>query len=107
MVNYHTKNNEHVILLQFDQILDPLALVKYQLNFLITKKNDITKELREYDSDEIDLQREAFTELLRRLVKIDIFESRTLNFNMISDIKEKFFDLEQNSLVKVKEDFVD
>lgn len=43
LTNYHNNKNEHLILNEFDILKKPTTTNKYQINFLITKKNDIIK----------------------------------------------------------------
>lgn len=95
-----TVGNPHMINIQFKEQKDSTVL-----RFFKAKKDDVEKQLKAYDSDEIDIQAKAFPTFIQKMVQFNVDESEILYFNMIEDIKNVILNIKEEKKLHFKEDF--
>lgn len=101
MYNAKTEKNPHVINVQFYEKKNEGTYMK----FFRAKKDDVIKRVKQYDSDEIEIQSKAFHEFIKKMIELKPGEKGRLHFHMIEDVKEKVLKLESTGKLKFIENF--
>jgi hypothetical protein len=82
----------------------------FKYGFLNGKKANVVKDVKDYYEEEIDLQADAFKELVSRLIVLgdSYYEKEVIYFNTIEDVKQKILALQdERSRLTIDEEIID